>query len=698
MNRLEKILRPKSIAVIGASRKEGSLGKMFLQAILRMHYTGEIFPINPKADEIEGLKVYPNIAALPQTPDLAIILLPHPFVPGSLEEIGRAGIRDVIVISAGFREVGGEGVEREKQLVAIGEKYGMNILGPNCMGIFNTDAACSFNGTFSPTLPQPGHVAYVSQSGALGVAILELTAGSDLGFSIFVSTGNKADISDNDVLEFLMEDDNTRVITLYLESVDRPERFRSIATKIAARKPLLAVKAGRTASGFKAASSHTGALANPEHIVDGFLKQCGVIRQNTLEELFDAARLLALQPLPRGARTAVVTNAGGPGILASDAIEQSGLTLAAFSAQTVAALKENLPAEAATGNPVDMIASAGEETYFQTLKTVLADDNVDSVLLIMVKPPVNATPAQIIRRLVPLVKEADKPVVPVLMAQKDESAGLDIFKELNLAVFDYPESAVKALATMWQYRQIQNHFSEQKTESPKERARTATVLSPGKADQAPLQPLLELLRAYEIPVAPFAVSAQPQQLLNFVKENDAPFAVKIASEEIIHKSDEGMLKLNLQSPEDVTQAIQAIAEKAQSVLPKGSQPLYLIQKQMPRGLELVLGGKRDEQFGAVVMAGIGGIFVEALKDVAFRVAPLSIEEALDMLADLQAQKLLDGFRGQAAVERRALAATIHKFSMLLYEHPEIAEMDLNPLIWQENLNQAVVVDARATVK
>ncbi len=689
MSRIEKILRPKSIAVIGASRKDGSLGKMFLQAILRMKYRGEIFPVNPKADEIDGLKVYPTVDDLPKVPDLAIILLPYPFVPDNMEALGKKGIKDVIVISAGFREVGGEGVEREKELIEIARKYDMNVLGPNCMGVFNTHPDFSFNGTFSPTLPKPGHVAYVSQSGALGVAVLELTANTDLGFSVFVSTGNKADLTDTDVLEFLKSDDNTKVITLYQESIDRSQAFREICARLVPQKPVLTVKAGRTSSGFKAASSHTGALANPEHIVDGFLKQCGIIRKENLEDLFDSARLMALQPLPQGPRTAVITNAGGPGILASDAIEQAGLSLAAFEPQTIEQLKSFLPAEAATGNPVDMIASANEETYYNAMQAVAQDPNVDSIVLIMVKPPVNTTPAKIIQRLAPLIEHIAKPIVPVVMAQKDATYGREFFEKLHLAVFDYPESAVKALATMWQYRQIKDS-KKQEPDAATGKPVKPSRLPSGVNGQAPIAALLELLEQYQIPVAPYRISDSLDELLRFSEEHSAPFVLKTADEAIIHKSDQGLLKLNLQSAEDIERAFHSIQSGE-------AKAMIMIQQQLPGGVELVLGGKRDRQFGPVVMCGLGGIFVEALKDVAFRVAPLSESEALNMLADLKAQKILDGFRGQAGINRPRFAQIIRRFSLLLHEHPEIVEMDLNPLIWQAEIDNAVVVDARATI-
>jgi len=698
MSRLEKILKPKSIAIIGASRKEGSLGKMFVEAILRMDYKGTIYPINPKADFINEIKVYPSLDALPEKPDMAVILLSYQYVLPTMEALGEAGIYDVVVISAGFKEVGGEGIAREKQLLEIGSKYNMNILGPNCMGIFNTNPKYSFNGTFSPTLPHPGNIAYISQSGALGVAVLELNAQSDLGFSVFVSTGNKADISDNDVLEFLLEDDNTKVVTMYLESIDQPHAFMHISRKLAARKPLLAVKAGRTEAGHKAASSHTGALANPEHIMDGFLKQCGIIRMDSLEELFDAARVLALQPLPKGKRVAVITNAGGPGILASDAIERSGMELASFAENTISRLKEILPAEAATANPVDMIASANEDTYKQALEIILADEQVDSVLLIVVKPPVNSTPKRIISALEELLSKTNKTVIPVLMANRDETFGLDELKKLKLPVFSYPESAVKALATMGRYQKTQNQLFSHLNSKTAKTIKSNPMPPAANSQQAEIADIFRLLKDYDIPTAPYLVSTELDEILQLHKTVNGPIVLKTANAQIIHKSDEGMLKLNLNDEVSITTAFNDIISKVTSKLESGTKPLFLAQKQLDIEIELVLGGKRDQQFGAVLMVGFGGIFIEVLKDVVFRVAPVDEGQAVEMLNELTAQALLDGFRGQAAIKRDVFARTISRFSHLIYDHPELLEMDLNPLIWSEEAATAVVVDARATIK
>ncbi len=694
---LSKIFRPQSLALIGVSRKEGSLGKKFLDAILRMHYHGKIFIINPKAEQISGIACYPDLQSLPQKPDLAVILLPYKFVLDTLENLGEVGIQNVIVISAGFKEIGGQGIEREKRLIEIARRYDMNLLGPNCMGIFNTDPKISFNGTFSPTLPNIGHVAFVSQSGALGVAVMELAAQTDLGFSVFVSTGNKAVISDHHVLEFLQNDANTFIVTLYLESIDNPAAFLKASRALSLKKPVLAIKAGRTESGKKAASSHTGALANPEYIMDGFLKQCGVLRMETVQEMFDAARALAAQPLPKGEKIAVITNAGGPGILASDALEQQGLRLARFEEKTVRKLREMLPEEAACSNPVDMIASANHDTYRDALEIVLQDSNVDGVLLIIVKPPVDTTPALIARSLEPVVKNTDKTVLPVLMAQRDESAGTEIFKRIHLPLFSYPESAARALGTMVRYGQIRSNLEKIREEiSSVEPEKKGKRVMPGASGQVPSLTLLSLLAEYHIPLVPHAVSSEAEELLRFARQHSGKFVLKIANEQILHKTEHGLVKLGIASQRELLSAIKQMQEKVNTMLPAETEPLFMVQRQLPSGLELVLGGKRDEQFGPMVMFGIGGIFVEALKDVSFRIAPLTRVEAKQMIDELKTQVLLNGFRGLPEVNREALSDLIANFSRLLAEHEEIIEMDLNPLIVTEN--GVLAVDARATVR
>ncbi|MBN1406963.1 MAG: acetate--CoA ligase family protein [Calditrichaceae bacterium] len=699
MSRLDRFLSPASVCIVGASRKENSLGKAMLNIMQQMDYRGKIYPVNPNADVINDLQVYPSINALPEIPDLAIVLLPFQMVADALEQLGKFGIKNVVIISAGFREIGGEGIEREKELIKIKEKYHLNLLGPNCMGFFNTAPGTSFNGTFSPTVPNPGNIAFISQSGALGVGIMELAVDTDLGFSLFVSTGNKSDINDNDILEYLYTDPNTHVIAMYLESIDQPEIFRNICRKITAVKPILAVKAGRTESGLRAASSHTGALANPEYIVDGFLKQCGIIRKNNMKELFDSARVLTYQDLPKSSHIAVVTNAGGPSTIASDAIEKAGLELARLSKRTSRKLKKILPVEASVENPVDMIASADHNTYHDALEIIIEDDAVDAVLLIIVRPPVNTTPRKIAQTIEALIYNCAKPIIAIVMSRNDNESGLKDFKRLNIPVFKYPDDAVRAMATLWEYQKIQQRFRRSETiVSTRKMGQTLISGRGAENNQVPLKNLIELLESYDIKCAPNIISAAEENICRFQKSAHDSIVLKIANEQIIHKTETGLLKLNINTKDELLSAMDELKTKANPFLPADVKPLFLAQQQVKGGVELVLGGKRDSQFGPVIMVGIGGIFVEVLKDVSFKIAPVNAYEAKEMLSELRSQALLNGFRGQPPVDRDAFGYTIQQFSLLLAEHPEIVEIDLNPLIWAESQNKAIAVDIRAKVK
>ena len=699
MSRLDRFLSPASVCIVGASRKENSLGKAMLNIMQQMDYRGKIYPINPNADVINDLKVYPSINDLPETPDLAIVLLPFQMVAESLEQLGKFGIKNVVVVSAGFREIGGEGVDREKELIKIKERYNLNLLGPNCMGFFNTAPDSSFNGTFSPTVSNPGNIAFISQSGALGVGIMELAVDTDLGFSLFVSTGNKSDINDNDILEYLYTDPNTNVIAMYLESIDQPEIFRNICRKIAAVKPILAVKAGRTESGLRAASSHTGALANPEYIVDGFLKQCGIIRKDNMKELFDSARVLTYQDLLKSSHIAVVTNAGGPSTIASDSIEKAGLKLAKLSKRTIRKLKKILPEEASVENPVDMIASADHNTYHDTLEIILEDDTVDAVLLIIVRPPVNTTPRKIAQSIEALIYNCGKSIIAVVMSRNDNESGFNDFKRLDLPVFKYPDDAVRAMATLWEYQKIQQRFRRSETiVSTQKMGQTLISGSGANNDQVPLKDLIELLESYDIKSASCVISDDENILLDFQKSIHDTIVLKIANEQIIHKTESGLLKLNINTEDELHTAFEELKKNASPLLPEDTRPLFLAQQQAKGSVELVLGGKRDPQFGPVIMVGIGGIFVEVLKDVSFKIAPVNAYEAKEMLFELRSQALLNGFRGHSPIDRDAFGYTIQQFSLLLAEHPEIVEMDLNPLIWSDSQNQAIAVDIRAKVK
>ncbi len=694
LNSLNNLFAPKSVAVVGASRRDGTLGKMFLDAIVKMKYKGKIYPINPKADQINNITCFPDISSIPETPDLAIILLPKEMVYKTVEEVAQKKIESIVVISAGFKEIGKEGKKREDELIELIRKYDIRMIGPNSMGLFNTDPALSLNATFSPTSPIPGHVGFVSQSGALGVAVLELSQKPGLGFSCFVSTGNKADVGDVDCLRFLSEDKNTEAIILYQESIDNPAAFRNICTEIVPRKPVLTLKAGRTQSGLKAASSHTGALASDDIITDAFLKQSGIIRCETLQELLDSALAFTSQPLPSGKKVGVVTNAGGPGILVSDALEKHGLVLAPLSDNTISKLEKILPSEASPHNPVDMIASATHETYTEVCRILENDPDVNSVIVIIVKPPVNTTPKMIISELKPLIDNSNKPFFFTLMAGENTYTGLDVFKEAKIPVFSYPETTARALGNMIKYTEIRKRFKKsqivvtEKTE--------ISLPQDAKKRQASIEEIVPILEQYNLKVCDYALVTNSAQAVEFHKMA-GKIALKIANEEIIHKSDEGLVKINLSSPAEIEQAFNNITSRAEILLPKTITPLLLAQKMVADGIELVLGAKQDPLFGSVIMFGIGGVFVELYKDVVFRVAPLDEPTIERMIEELRGKKILNGFRNFSPIDKKVLIRTILNFSKLVSEHVEIIEIDLNPLIWSSDDSDLIIVDSRCTI-
>jgi len=665
-----------------------------MDALTGMAYRGSIYPVNPKTEIINGIRCFQTIQSLPGIPDLAVILLPKEKVIDIIDELAEKGIDTVVVISAGFREVGEEGAAREQALIKRIKKHGMRLLGPNCMGVFNTEERISLNATFSPTPPSPGHVGFISQSGALGVAVLELSSSRGLGFSCFASTGNKADISDVDCLQFMAGDANTRSIIIYQESLDNPHELRKICARIVPHKPLLILKAGRTESGLKAASSHTGALASDDWLTDAFLRQCGMIRCETLQELLDAAWAFESPKKIKGKGIAIVSNAGGPGILASDALEKQGFQLAELTPQTKQTLTALLPPEASVSNPVDMIAGATHETYRQVCEHVEKDTHVHAVLVIIVKPPVKTTPALIIKELVPLLKHTEKYFVFTIMSAMDENDGREQLAELHIPWYQTPESAARALGVLRKYSKVRERFKNAPPALGHEFQPSETVEK--KRRQASAEELFTLLQASRLPVCPYLLTTDIRQLLKF-KSGRGKIVLKIANKEIIHKSEHGLVKTGLSSDPEIKAAVDEIISGAISILPEGTTPLILAQEMIEEGVEFILGAKEDPHFGKVVMFGIGGIFVELYRDVAFRALPVDLGDALHMIGELKGKTLLQGFRQFAAIDQEALAQTIVDFADLIETNPEIAEMDLNPLIWSYKLKKPIVADSRCTL-
>ena len=705
---IEAILRPRSIAVIGASREPGSIGGEIFHNLVSRGFTGPVFPVNPRASVVQSVLAYPSIEAVPHAVDLAVIVVPAVHVLDVVEACGRKGVRAIVVISAGFKETGDEGAARERELRDRALHYGMRMVGPNCLGVLNTEPAVSMNATFAPVRPPAGHVAFSSQSGALGLAILDYATQLHIGFSQFVSVGNKADVSGNDLLEFWEHDPGTSIILLYLESFGNPRRFNQIARRVARRKPIVAVKSGRTVAGARAASSHTGSLAGPDAAVDALCRQSGVIRTDTMEELFDVAMLLAHQPVPLGNRVGIVTNAGGPGIMASDACEGHGLAIPSLSEETVRSLRSFLPREASTRNPVDMIASATPESFERSVRLVLEDPNVDALLVIYV-PPIVTRPldvAQAILRGAAAAHAAAKPVLTCFMGSHGVPDGLRSLQEGLIPSYVFPESAAIALARAVNY----GHWLGQ----PEGVIRGFDDVDPARADAAIdaalrratagepawLRPeeVREVLSAYRIPMPASAFAASADEAVAAAQRIGFPVVVKLVSDTITHKSEVGGVALDLRTEDEVRRAFAGVAARLRQRGLQEAMAGVSVQGMVDEGVEAIIGVTRDPSFGPLLMFGLGGVYVEVLKDVAFRMHPLTDQDARAIVREVRGLPLLEGYRGAVAADIAALEETLLRVSWLLGHHPAIAEMDLNPIKVLEPGRGCTAVDGRIAVR
>jgi len=701
---LDALLRPRSVAVIGASRKQGSIGGVLLGNLLAKGFKGPVYPVNPGASFVHSVRAYPSVEALPEIPDLALVVVPAPRVAEAVAECGRKGVRAVVVVSAGFREVGPEGAARERELLAIVRRHGMRMVGPNCLGVLNREEAVRLDATFAPAWPPSGGGAFSSQSGALGLAILEYASEIGIGISQFVSVGNKADVSGNDLIEFWEQDPGTRVILLYLESFGNPRRFLEIARRVGRTKPILAVKSGRTLAGRRAASSHTGALAGPDTAVDALCAQAGVIRTDTIEELFDVAMVLANQPPPRGSRVAIVTNAGGPAIMAADACESHGLEVPPLADATVSALREFLPPEASTKNPVDMIASANAASFERAVRLVATDPGIDSVLVIFVPPMVTAPEAvanAIVRGATAATAElaargdGPKPVVSCFMGAHGVPAAL---REGTIPSFAFPESAAIALSRAARWSRGRNEPAGSVPVLPGfdgTRARAAVLRALAERGDGWLRPeeVSEVLVAIGL-ARPESVRARTAaEAVRAAQHLGVPVALKVVSDVISHKSDAGGVRLGLEGDEEVSEAFASIADAV-----NGQGDGVLVQAMVHGGVDTLVGVTRDPLYGPLVAFGLGGVDVELLGDVIFRLAPLTDRDAHTMVRSIRAARRFDAWRGSPASDVPAIEDALLRIGKLAEEVPEIAEMDLNPLRVGARGQGAIVLDARIAVR
>jgi acetyl coenzyme A synthetase (ADP forming)-like protein len=712
---LEPLLRPKSVAVIGASRERGTIGAEIFHNLIAHEFQGAVYPVNPKADVVQSVRAYATIADVPEPVDLAVVVVPGRVAVDVLEACGAAGVRAAIVISAGFKETGPEGAEREKALVACARRFGMRLVGPNCLGVLNTETGVRLDATFAPVYPPAGRVAFSSQSGALGLAILEYATELNLGISHFVSVGNKADVSGNDLIEFWEQDPGTDLVLLYLESFGNPRRFTQIARRVGRTKPIVAVKSGRTQAGVRAAASHTGSLAGSDAAVDALCLQSGVIRTDTIEELFDVAILLAHQPIPRGNRVAIVTNAGGPGIMATDACESHGLSVGALTDETVAALRAFLAKEASTKNPVDMIASASVESFEKAVRLIAGDPNVDAVLVIYV-PPIVTRPLDVAQAIVRGVAgaaadaakrgEPAKPVLTCFLGSHGVPEGLRSLHEGQIPSYAFPESAAIALARAVRYGRwratpegtVRRFDDVDGTRAA--RALDAARARAGTDERVWLEPAetVEVLAAYGLATPRAEVARGADEAARVAAQIGYPVVVKLVSETITHKSDVGGVALDLRDEADVREAYARIEKALADRGLQESMDGVLVQPMLKEGSEAIVGMTHDPSFGPLLMFGLGGVNVELLKDVAFRIQPLTDRDAKELVRAVKGYPLLEGWRGAPAGDVAAIEEVLLRVSQLAGDHPEIVEMDLNPVKVLEPGKGCIVVDARVAVR
>ncbi|MES9996834.1 acetate--CoA ligase alpha subunit [Desulfovibrio aminophilus] len=693
---LDALFYPKAVAVIGASDKPGKIGHTVVANMLRAGYTGELIPVNPKATVIEGLKVVNRIPDLPKGLDMAVITVPRDAVLPALKELADIGTRSVVVITAGFKEVGKEGYHLEQEMAELCKKHGIALVGPNCLGMINTGS--QVNASFASGQPPKGKIAFFSQSGALCTAILDWALGENIGFSKFVSLGNKAVLSEAHMLEYLGKDDDTNVVLGYIENVEQGQYFLQQAAEVSRKKPIIMVKSGTTAAGAKAASSHTGAIAGSDATYTAAFRQTGVIRVDDVSSLFDFAQAFSTQPLPKGPNLAIVTNSGGPGIMAADATEKSKLTMARISNETIEKLREALPPFASLYNPIDVIGDAPATRYKATLDIIIDDPMIHSILVLLT-PTSSAEIEETAKAVIEVAKKTDKPIFTCYMGKMRVDPGRRMLQEAGIPCYSFPESAIKSIEAMYLYsawkQKGRPEYAEIKGDTGKVRSLLKQVRASGATEVVEFQ-AQEVLRAYNLPTPKTVLAKSSDEAVAAAEAIGYPVVLKIASPQISHKSDVGGVKVNIQDAEGVRKMFWDITSRAQRLRPDAYIAGCLVQEMAPKGVkEIIIGFKRDDQFGPLLMFGLGGIYVEILKDIAFRLAPLSREDARNIIREIKSYMLLKGVRGEAPVNFDALENILLTMSQLAQDFPEIYEAEFNPVL--VNSEKAIVADVRMTL-
>jgi acetate---CoA ligase (ADP-forming) len=690
------LFNPSSIAVIGASADAKKVGNAVLTNLINGGFRGHIIPINPKADKILDIRCYKDLSEYDGTVDMSVIAIPTQSVKDAVTSSISAGAKAIIVITAGFKEVDAEGARIEKEIAALCKAARVRMLGPNVLGIINTYNA--MNATFARNMPKKGNISVISQSGAVCAAILDWAVSRSLGLAKLISIGNKADINEIDLLEALGEDEETKVIIGYLENIVDGKAFIRSAEKVTSKKPVVIFKAGTTSAGVKAASSHTGSLAGTDVAYGAAFRRSGIIRADKFEQLFDFATALSMQPIPRGVSTAIVTNAGGPGIICADAVENSGLSVAQLDHQTATALKKKLPNAASIGNPIDVLGDADPERYRLAIETAMSSNRVDAVITLLT-PQLMTNPMET-AKVIADCSNGEKPLLACFMGGKDVLPGREELVARNLPDYPSPERAVDALKAMYDYRVWREREPRVVSRFPVNRRRAQRIFDMcqrmGNTQLGEVE-AKKILGAYGFTVPKGGMCVSSGQAVELSDYIGYPVAMKIVSKDIIHKSDVGGVKINLQNGEDVRDAHDLMMMRVGQRVPDALLEGVYVEEMAPKGREVILGMTRDPQFGPMMMFGLGGIFVEVMKDVTFHLAPITKEEAMQMLESTRSYVLLKGIRGQAAVDLDAISTGLQYISQLVTDFPQIMEMDINPFIVGPVGGRSVAADARITL-
>lgn len=694
MKDLNKIFKPESVAVIGASDTPGKVGYIIVSNMISGGYKGKIYPVNPKGGEIQGLKAYKNIKDIPEKVDLVIMSIPAAFVNESVKDCGEAGVENMVVISAGFKEVGEEGAKLEEELTALGKQYGINIIGPNSLG--TTDSHTPLNSSFSQMMPPAGNIAFISQSGAMMVAILDWSITSGIGFSKVISLGNKAGVTEIELMKYLADDPETAVIICYLESISDDDNFVNALRETATKKPIIVLKSGSSSAGAEAASSHTGALAGSDIAFDTAFRQSGILRVETMADLFDLGLAFSKAPLPTGPNVAIITNAGGGGVVTVDAMEKAGLELVKFDDETKARLRDCIPDEGSVNNPIDVLGDAPVARYKESLDIVLEDPQVDS-LIIMVCPTASADPDGIAEVILEAEKKFEKPILVVNMGGPSFENANKMLRENNVPTYVFPETAVKALEAMTRYARLENReykdcITNIKGTDPDAVSKIFEKVKADGRDTLLGSEAYAVAEAYGIEAAPIKLATSATEAGKLAEEMGFPVVLKIASDKILHKSDIGGVKVGIETKEEAEATYDEIIANAKKAHPDIVPDGVEVQKMMPTGQEVLVGMIKDKQFGPMIAFGMGGIYVNLIEDVAFNLAKgLTCQEIDEQIDKTKVSTLLNGYRGDAPCDIDAVKEAIKRIAKLTLDFPEISELDINPIFVYEDGSSALDV-------